>query len=265
MRRGQAFWGMVLIVVGGLLLLNTLGLLSLDVWGVIGPVFLILLGLWILSGWVFGGESIRVDEVTIPLEGAEQARLHIEHGLGRMTVGGGAAEGTLLSGSFGGGLDYQANRDGALLDTRLKRAEGDFPWPGRWGSSSLNWDFALNRHIPLTLKIDGGMGEADLDLADTHVTDLTYSAGVGMIQIRLPARAGQTRVKVAGGVGTITLRIPEGVAARIKAEAGIGTVSVNKSRFPSTGEGHYQSPDFEAAENKADIVIDGGVGTITIR
>jgi hypothetical protein len=265
MRRGQAFWGMVLIVVGGLFLLNTLGILSFNVWSVIGPVFLILLGLWILSGWVFGGEDVRVEEVAIPLEGAEQARLRIEHGLGRMTISGGAAEGALLSGSFGGGLDYRASREGPLLEARLKREAGEFPWFGRWGSSSLDWDFGLNRDVPLTLKIDGGAGEAVLDLADTRVTDLAYDAGVGTVRLTLPARAGQTRVKVEGGVGTITLRIPEGVAARIKAETGIGTVSVNKSRFPATGEGHYQSPDYETAENKADIDIDGGVGTITIR
>ena len=152
-----------------------------------------------------------------------------------------------------------------MLDARLKMAEGEFPWFDWWGGGSFNWDFGLNGTIPLTLKIDGGAGEAVLDLVDTRGTDLTHDAGVGTIRIALPARAGQTSVKVDGGVGTILLHIPEGVAARVKAEAGIGTITVDKSRCPSTGEGHYQSPDYATAENKADIVIDGGVGTATIR
>jgi hypothetical protein len=265
MRRGQAFWGLALIVLGGLLLLNTLGILSINVWSVIGPVFLILLGFWILSGWVFGREDARVDEVAIPLEGAEAARLHVDHGLGRMRIAGGAGEDALLSGRFGGGLDSRISREGPLLEARLKMAEDEFPWFGWWGGGSLNWDFGLNPNLPLTLKIDGGAGEAILDLADTRVTDLTYDAGLGTSRITLPARAGQTTVKVDGGVGTITLIIPEGVAARIKAESGIGTISVDKGRFPATRAGHYQSPDYETAENKADIVIDGGVGTATIR
>jgi hypothetical protein len=262
MRRGQAFWGMVLIVLGGLLLLNTLGILSFNVWSVIGPIFLILLGLWIFAGRVFGREEDRIDEVAIPLEGAEQARLHVDHGLGRMTIGGGAAEGTLLSGRFGGGLDYRTSRDGATLDARLKMEAGEFPWFGWWGGS-LNWDFVLNGDVPIALQVEGGAGEAILDLADTRVTDLTYDAGVGTVRITLPARAGTTRIE--GGVGTLALRIPEGVAARIKVETGIGAITVGKGRFPSIGEGTYQSPDYETAENKADIDIAGGVGTVTIR
>jgi hypothetical protein len=265
MRRGRAFWGLVLIVLGVLFLLNTLGFLSFNVWEVIGPVFLILFGLWILTGWVFGREGNRVDEVTIPLEGAEQARLHIDHGLGRITVDGRDTGSALLSGTFGGSPDSRINRDGALLDVRLKMVEGEFPWFDWWGGSSLNWDLALNRAIPLSLSVDGGTGEAIFDLTDTHVTDLTYKAGLGTSRITLPARAGQTQVKVDGGVGTIILHIPEGVAARIKAEAGVGRVSVDESRFPATGEGHYQSDNYEAAENKVDIVFKGGVGTTTIR
>jgi hypothetical protein len=214
---------------------------------------------------VFGKEDVTVDEAAIPLEGAQQARLYVDHGLGRMRIAGGAAEGALLSGRFGGGLDSQISREGPLLDARLKMAEGEFPWFGWWGGGSLNWDFGLNPSLPLTLRVDGGAGEVMLDLADTRVTDLTYDAGLGTCRITLPARAGQTTVKVDGGVGTLTLIVPEGVAARIKAEAGIGTISVDKNRFPATGAGYYQSPDYEAAENKADIVIDGGVGTATIR
>jgi hypothetical protein len=265
MRRGQAFWGLVLIVAGGLFLLNTLGYLNFDVWSVIGPVFLILLGLWIFTGWVFGRENARIDEVAIPLEGAEQARLRIDHGLGQVKITGRATGSDLLSGTFGGGLDSRVNRDGSTLDVRLKMAQGEFPWFDSWGGSSLNWDFALNGAIPLSLSVNGGAGEAIFDLTDTHVTDLTYKAGLGTSQVTLPARAGQTQVKVEGGVGTLILHVPEGVAARIRAEAGIGKVSVDESRFPTTGEGRYQSANYETAENKADIVFKGGVGTASIR
>jgi hypothetical protein len=265
MRRGRAFWGLVLIVVGGLFLLNTLGYLNFNVWSIIGPVFLILFGLRIFTGWVFGREDTRTDEVAIPLEGAEQARLRIDHGLGQVKVSGHTTGNALLSGTFGGGLDSRIKRDGSTLDVRLKVAEGEFPWFDWWGGSSLNWDFALNRAIPISLSVNGGAGEAIFDLADTHVTDLTYKAGLGTSRVTLPARAGQTQVKVEGGVGTLILQIPEGVAARIKAEVGIGKVSVDESRFPAAGEGRYQSANYETAENKADIVFEGGVGTTTIR
>jgi predicted membrane protein len=42
--RHSALWALVLIVVGGWLLLNTLGLVSLDVWEFIGPLLLVFFG-----------------------------------------------------------------------------------------------------------------------------------------------------------------------------------------------------------------------------
>ena len=41
-------------------------------------------------------------------------------------------------------------------------------------------------------------------------------------------------------------------------------VDVDKGRFPREGA-VYQSPDYETAENKADIDIDIGAGSISVR
>jgi hypothetical protein len=41
-------------------------------------------------------------------------------------------------------------------------------------------------------------------------------------------------------------------------------IQVNKSRFPRVG-GVYQSEDYATAENKVDIDIETGVGSISVR
>ena len=48
MRRNEFFWGGALIVVGVLLLLGIL--FQVNVWALIGPLFLIALGVWVIWG-----------------------------------------------------------------------------------------------------------------------------------------------------------------------------------------------------------------------
>ena len=48
MRRQGLFWGSVILLLGALLLLQTLGVFSFNVWGVFWALFLIFLGVWFL-------------------------------------------------------------------------------------------------------------------------------------------------------------------------------------------------------------------------
>lgn len=84
MRRGGVFWGVLLMAVGGLFLLDTTGLLAINTWQLILPVLLVLLGLWVLLGQ-FGAPGAFSSEggsVNIPLEGAERVRVRLRHGMG---------------------------------------------------------------------------------------------------------------------------------------------------------------------------------------
>lgn len=265
MKRSQVFWGLMLIIIGGLFLLNTMGILSFNVWGAIWPIFLILLGISIIIGLSNRGSGFRIEQVSIPLEGAEQAQLRVSHGIGRLVIEGQAGPGELLSGSFGGGVKQRVKLEGGILKARLKMADQ----PGfpvfDWFSTPPEWSFALNPNIPIALDFDGGAGETRVDLSGTRVNDLRFDGGVGSIRVTLPAGAGQTRVHMDGGLGELRLRIHEGVAARIKAEAGLGSLTVDQNRFPRTGERTYASPNYDTAENKADITIDGGVGAIIVQ
>lgn len=265
MKRSQIFWGIMLIVVGGLFLLNTMGIMSFDVWGMIWPVFLILLGISIIIGMTSRGRGVRVEQVSIPLEGAEQAQLRVNHGIGRLVIEGEAGPGELLSGSFGGGVNRKVKVEGGIMKARLKMADQPgFPfWD--WSASVPEWTFALNPHIPISLKFDGGAGETQVDLSRTRVNDLKFKGGMGTVRVTLPAGAGQIRVHMDGGLGELRLTIPEGVAARIKAEAGLGAVTVDQNRFPRTGERTYASPNYDTAEHKADITVDGGVGAVIVQ
>jgi hypothetical protein len=54
------------------------------------------------------------------------------------------------------------------------------------------------------------------------------------------------------------------VTARISVESGLAGISIDTNRFPRSGSS-YQSPDFDRAENSADIRIETGVGSVSVR
>lgn len=260
MRRSGIFWGLALIVFGAALLLDNLNLLPFRVWSILWPVLLIALGVWILWGR-FGPRSAgSVETVSLPLEGAGQARLRLRHGAGRLEAGGGANPGELLAGAFGGGVERQVNRIGDALDVELRVPEGAWTWgPWSW-DRMMDWSIRLSPEVPLALDLNTGAGETRLDLSGLRVTDLSLKTGASSTEIMLPAAAGHTTVKVEAGAASVVLRVPEGVAARIDAGAAAGAVDVDQSRFPGN-----QSPDFATAANRVEIHARVGAGSLAVR
>ncbi len=267
MRTNRMFWAILLVGLGFLFLANNLGLMNVNVWGLLWPAFLILLGISFLLGNARGSVEMVLEEGSIDLEGAERATVTVKHGAGKLTVNGSAESGKLASGLFANGLDARVKRDGNQLNVtmqphRLVYPDVLFPWNWITGKG-FQWDFGFTKDIPLNLVFETGAVDAHLDLADLQVKDLLLKTGASSTNLTLPAAAGLTHIKVEAGAAAVIIRVPEGVAARIETEVGLTTVSVNQSRFPKLN-GYYQSADYESAENKADIRIETGLGSIEI-
>lgn len=265
MRNGSVFWAIVLIGVGSLLLLDNFGLfgaLRYGIWSLIWPLFLILLGIWFISRVFWHPAPAEPEHVIVPLDGASRASVELSHGAGRMSLAAGAASDVLMEGDFGGGLRYHAQRRNDLLDLEMKmRAEPISLL--NWAPGSLDWDVRLNSGVPLSLECETGASESVLDLQALKVNELKLETGASKVQVTLPAAAGFTRVKVEAGAARVDLRVPGGVAARIRASAGLAAVTVDETRFPGF-DNRYQSPDYETAANKVDIDIETGVGSVSV-
>ena len=113
------------------------------------------------------------------------------------------------------------------------------------------------------MKLETGASQADFDLSDVKVTDLKVSTGASKTDITLPANAGMTNVRVELGAASLDMVVPQGVAARIRAEQGVSAIEIDTTRFPYSN-GIYESPDYSSAPNKADIMIQAGVGRVTV-
>ena len=264
MRRDYIFWGAFLILLGGLMFLNSAGIhlpRGINPMQLFWPSVLILFGGWILFGYFLRG-NVETEQVSIDLQGASQASLKLSHGAGRISVGSGAAPGQLLTGSFAGGIKHSSHRSGDSLDAHLESRPFAFP-PFISGWQDQGWNFNLNRDIPIALKLETGASQADFDLRDVKVTDLKVSTGASKTDITLPANAGMTNVKVELGAASLDMVVPQGVAARIRAEQGVAAIEIDTGRFPYSN-GIYESVDYSSAQNKIDIMIQAGVGRVAV-
>ncbi len=264
MRRGVSFWGLVLILFGLVLLLDQFHIFgNLNLWGLVGPLFLVLLGVWVLLGMVIRPKYELVNE-TIPLEGAASARVRLDHGAGQIVVSSGAGIGNLLEGEFGGGLEKSVSRQADQLNVRLEMPPQFFPFTFNWGMHGLDWKVKLNTSTRLEIELNSGASDMQVNLEDLLVSRVAVKTGASSTRLTLPKSAGLTSVRVEAGAASVSIRVPEGVSARIRARGGLSSTSVDRSRFPRTGP-DYCSADFDTAVNKADISIDTGVGSVDVR
>jgi hypothetical protein len=258
---GSLFWGIVLVMLAGLLLLDQVGLITGSIFNYFWPLLIIALGIWMILGVVSRQNETAGEKVSIPLEGASSAYLKLDHAAGRLMVHSGAAAGEVLHGTFGNGLSYKSTRLEDRLDVKLRTSGNFWAW---WPGDSLDWDISLPGDLPLGLKLDSGASATVLDLHDLKVTILDIVTGASSTQITLPEQAGDMRVDINAGASSLTLTIPPQVAARIKVKSGVASVDVDR-RFAPLARSLYQSADYDQAANRADISIDTGVGSIVIK
>jgi hypothetical protein len=265
MKRAVVFWGIVLIVVGVLLLLGALGIIPAGS-GLIWPLLVIAAGAWLVWAALNRPGKIEVQEASIPLGDATWAQVSIHHGAGRLNIAPGAPAGQLASGSFGGGLDFRADRSEDLLDVRMRIPDQGSRWanPWSWSDGALDWNVRLSSDVPLELELDTGAGTIEADLSALRLGALHLKTGASSSKLVLPASAGYTRVEVEGGAASVSLRVPPGVAARILSRGGASSTKVDLTRFPGA-RNRYESSDYETAANKVDIQANLGAGSVEVR
>jgi hypothetical protein len=292
-------WPILLITAGVILLLNTLGILSWTVWNGIWrlwPLALIFIGLELLFGrrsrgfsyvlagllivtvaglamaWSvmpWTGGTTNTQSISQPIVGATSADVEIGLGMGNLTInpltnsGGDIMQGSIAVGS-NERLERNYTVNGGVGKLTLINRGLEGAWFGNVSAGPRDHVINLNPAIPLTLRIDGGVGDSKLNLADFNLTRLQVNSGVGNVEIALPRNvAGTSNISVSGGVGDVTVNVPEGTALRVQASQGVGS-----RNFPSsyTNDGEvWTSPNYDSATNRVSMQVSGGVGSLHVR
>ncbi len=294
-RRRGLVWPILLMGAGVIFLLNNLGIVSWNVWSglwQLWPVLLIAVGLDILIGRRSVLGSLLVVLVTVGLlvvlalnlgpqvqlqsqlhtvavsqglEGARDADIDIEPGAANLHLSEAAESSGLVQGSVAlAGAERAVTRFWRTGDTahfQLHAQDSQYAGGLNLGQNEKSWDLQLNPDVPLRLQVNSGVGNATLDLSHLNVSRLAMDGSVGSTTVMLPRR-GQISVTLDGGVGQVRMILPPGVAARMQVNGGLGGIDVN-GRFQHRGN-EYTSPDYDTAENRADIQINAGVGRVSL-
>ena len=265
--RGSIFWGSVLIVMGGLFLLDNFGELPVPAWTLFWPLALIGLGALTLYGVMRRNVRREMAPAEIPLAGAARARVRVHHGAGVLRVHAGANPGMLASGTFAGGLAPTTRREGDLLVADLK-PDTDMvavmtPWI--WGpGGAYDWDLALTDTVPLDLGFETGASESHIDLSGVKLSSLSLKTGASSTVLTLPAKpVGTCPVRIEGGATSIEVTVPAGVEAFVRSESGLADVQVNRARFLPVPGGH-QTAGYAGATDRLEIKVSMGLGAFKL-
>jgi hypothetical protein len=264
-RRGSLFWGGLLVLAGILLLLQNLGIITGNIWGIIWPLILIFFGVQFLLSVTGRGGHLEAQKLALPVNGSSQATVQFNHGAGFLRVDSSAEPGLLLSGTFEGGVECNQVNQGLTNRIELRPSRlyfWDFPWYFGY-HRGFGWTVGISPDIPLMLELKTGASETDLDLTHLKVTDLRLETGASSTTVRMPEAAGFTQARIQCGVASVDIRVPNQVAARIEVKSGLAGINIDTRRFIQSGN-LYETSDYASAENKVNLYIETGVGSVTV-
>lgn len=294
-------WPLVLIAVGVIFLLDNFGVMDVNPWFLLSrlwPLLLVAFGLEVIFGrrsgvgsivslviivvvfsagyWIFvtQAENFSTDLETVEivqlLEGASDAKVEIDMGIGELDLGSTQKADTLAVASLTLfeneelRQEFKIDGDTALfeLGTRMTRsfAIPVFP-PFGFFDTEHNWEIDLSQAVPINLELNTGVGLSNIDLEDLNITNLEIDTGVGQTIVTLPV-SGDFDARISGGVGELRVRVPKGTAIRIRVDSGVGDVSV-RGDYQRDGN-TYTSPTYNDSEDRIDLFVSGGVGSIRI-
>jgi hypothetical protein len=295
----RLFWPIILIGVGSILLLTNLGVIHGNPWTIIfqlWPVLLIALGLEILLGgstgwravvsallglalvggvlWIliaqppipglnFGNSNLQTTNISHPLNGVESARADLSFGAGTNKVYALSDSNNLIEGQLqtysSPNFSVSTSNDRAtiVLGSGPVSVPAIFPMV-----SEEKWEVGLNPAVMYQIDLNVGVGQSTIDLTKLDISGGEINGGVGTSELYLPGD-GKYRLDINGGVGTIRIYVPSNLAVRAEVNGGLGSFN----RLPEMEEVRddvYETPGFSSAEDAVTLIIDGGVGSISM-
>jgi len=284
------FFPLLLIAAGIVLLLYTMGMLPSFAWWrlwVLWPAILILIGLDVLLrrapallrllaalvavallvGAAYlvvrpGQESARPVQTTVARGDMRTGSVKIDLAAGQLSVE-----------PLGDSPNWaEVDLAGPAQEPRVTRLDSTAAleivqggWSSGWQES--RWSVRLHPSVPAAVKVHVAVGKCVLNLTRLDVTALEVDTGVADCTVLLPAGGdvGAIPVEIDGGVGALHVVVPEGMAAQIHLDPGLGGVRVDTARFLKVNENLYRSADYEGASYRLDVDVNIGVGSIEVK
>ncbi len=306
MKTSNVFWGVILILLGSLFILDNLDIVDFawhSIWR-LWPVVLVLWGVSIIpvKDWIklslvvlivgatvmlvvdqsvyWEGKSYTFEyyhdnddydydagdmknvfqDFTVPLEDSvETVVLNMDAAAGAFYMDEQTAD--LLSFSRKGStIDYTYSVKRVEGETEIRIEPDESIHLRKNNRNRIN--LGLNPYPVWEVNMDVGAAAVDFDLSPFKVSELDIDGGAASFKIKLGDKNPETRVSIDAGASSIHIKVPEESGCDLR----ISTVLSGKhiSGFDKIDHGHYQTSNFEEAENKIYLNVDAAVSSYNI-
>jgi predicted membrane protein len=240
-------------------------------------------------------KNVLTHSLSEPLNGTKTATVDINTDMGNLTIdrlSGGEhvlASGTLQYFEKQGPPTHTLSSSNGQATLTLKGGGSGRPWfrlPWAACNGAYEWQIHLNPAVSSDITAHSDGGNVKLNLAGMSVTRLSVDTGGGNMDVVLPDNAidlsvtaktgagnvsvevgsgttGNNTVNANSGAGNVVVRVPSGIAAKVHASSGLGKVIVDP-RFSKIDGNMYQSPDYDGAADRVEIMAHSGAGTVSV-
>jgi predicted membrane protein len=207
--------------------------------------------------------EMQIDPQSIDLGSAKSVQAVLQIGVGELRLSGGAKK--MLEGEFLYNVarwkplvKYEVESEKGKITIRQPEGVGA-PTGGR---AKNEWNLSFNDKVPLNLRVELGVGKSELELGSLSLTDLNIQTGVGESTIDLIGDWKQDmKAVIEGGIGKVTVRLPNTAGIRIEAEKGIGSIQARD--FKKEGNS-YVNDALGKSKVTLHIQIKAGIGDIRL-
>ena len=197
-------------------------------------------------------------DYTVPLGSITHGRLQFTRGAANVTLRAHSSMGDLYRARFDGPPPEVHAQDGAVT-IRYPRTFHPFDWRKRTA------EVTLNGAIPWEIRVRGGASRLDADLSRLRLSFFEVAGGASRVELRLPKPSGTVHLRVGGGASNVTIRRPEGVAARVRGGSGATKLSLDEQHFGAIGgETRLENPDYATAVDRYEIEVRSGASNLTV-
>lgn len=301
MKPKQIFWGVLFLFLGAFLLLNNLYdfTLSLPQLTKTWPIVLILIGVSIilknnttkvilaaLSGiliasiifsifsrsfsWFHGKKhkhTYTVEKYDIPFDSNVRVMmLKFDSGVGEFNFSHSDSDNSLLkinSSGYGSNFSvrHETINDSVFAKVELEDIDIDL---NDDDNAHFENDIALHKNLVYDLRLNVGAARVDCELDSIKVRSLKIKTGASDVSLSLgDLYADDVNLDISAGAAAVKISVPQSVGVQVRTDLSLSSYDFEDMK--EVGEEKFRTENFDEAEKKIFIKIDGGMSSVHIK
>ncbi len=288
----KVFWGLLLILIGGIALAGNFNLVKVQ-WGVLWrlwPLFIVVAGLsilafkhviwqiisiilsvatvaaiaWILLGGAsqFGVGAMQKSNETVQVTSVDVKSLlvAVDAGASQIKISTSDQKEAVIAelNSNYSKLKQSSAIEGAVQKVNLSM----IPSNGWLVDMKNEWDVKMSRALPINLTLNAGACDADIDMSEAELSTVDIDSGASSLLLSLGDNQDLANVKIDSGASSITIRIPKDSGVMLGFDDGLNSKELADLKHVDNKT--YKSDNYDIATKKVNIIAKIGVSSFKI-